>query len=62
MADNKDIEDREVLMLAFLCIKDVEGLINRVEVLDRFDLNTLQISKVCGCKEQSVRNARQKKK
>lgn len=50
----------EVLMLAYLCIKDVEGLVDQVEILDRFRLNNSQIAAVCGCKVQSVINARSK--
>ena len=48
----------EMLMLAYLCIKDEEGLNKQVEILDRFDLNDSQIAQICGVVVQSVRNAR----
>lgn len=48
----------EMLMLAYLCIKDEDGLNKQVEILDRFNLNDNQIAQVCGAVVQSVRNAR----
>ena len=48
----------DTLMLAYLCIKDVEVLTERVAILDRFGLNDNQIATVCGAVLQSVRNAR----
>ena len=50
----------EMLMLAYLCIKDENGLIKQVEILDRFGLNDGQIATICGAVVQSVRNARVK--
>jgi hypothetical protein len=50
------------LMLAYLCIKDVPGLNERVSILDRFSLSDSDIAAVCGVAEQSVRNARQRNK
>lgn len=52
----------ETLMLAYLCIKDEEGLNRRVELLDRFGLNDSQIAQVCGAVVQSIRNARSRYK
>ena len=49
-------------MLAFLCIKDTEGLAEQVKILDRFDLPSAQIAKTCGVAEGSVRNARMQAK
>jgi len=46
------------LMLAYLCIKDLSNLNDRVNVLDRFGLTDDQISKVCQVAIGSVRNAR----
>ena len=48
----------EILMLAYLCIKEVDGLNRQVEILDRFGLNDNQIAQICGSAVQSVRNAR----
>jgi DNA-directed RNA polymerase specialized sigma24 family protein len=50
------------LMLAYICIKDIPRLNERVSILDRFDLSDSEIASVCGIAEQSVRNARQRKK
>ena len=48
------------LMLAYLCIaKEAEAsLIRKVEILDRFKLDGAEIAIVCGCSQQTVRNAR----
>lgn len=48
------------LMLGYLCVaKEAEAsLARKVEILDRFDLKVTEISKICGCNSQSVRNAR----
>ena len=48
-------------MLGYLCIsKETEAsLVRKVEVLDRFDLVDSEIATICGCSQQSVRNARQ---
>lgn len=59
--DNSEKNVRE-LMLAYLCIKDVAGLNDRVSILDRFRLSDANTASVCGVAEQSVRNARQKNK
>jgi hypothetical protein len=59
--DNSEKNVRE-LMLAYLCIKDIAGLTDRVSILDRFRLSDANIASVCGVAEQSVRNARQKNK
>ncbi|MCA1576252.1 MAG: hypothetical protein LC794_02665 [Acidobacteria bacterium] len=60
--DNKIERDRKVLMLAYLCVRDIAGLNERVSILDRFDLSDSEIASVCGVAQQSVRNARQRKK
>jgi len=59
--DTQEIKT-EMLMLAYLCIKGENGLNKQVEILDRFDLNDIQIAKICGAAVQSVRNARGRKK
>ena len=46
----------------YLCIRDIPGLNERVSILDRFDLSDSEIASVCAVAEQSVRNARQRKK
>ena len=51
-------ESRTILMLAYLCIKDLDNLPEQVAVLDRFELTSAQIATVCGVPEGSVRNAR----
>lgn len=51
-------ESRTILMLAYLCIKDLDNLPEQVAVLDRFELTSAQIATVCGVAEGSVRNAR----
>ncbi len=62
MSEVENPTDTMLLMLAYLCVKDIDGLNDRVEVLDRFELTDAQISLVCGCARQSVRNARQQNK
>jgi hypothetical protein len=52
----------ESLMLGYLCVKGVEGLPEKVNVLDRFALADADIAAICGCRIQSVRDARQKVK
>ena len=58
----KITQETGTLMLAYLCIKDVEGLIDRVAVLDRFGIGDNEIAAVCDVAVQSVRDARQKRK
>jgi len=48
----------ERLMLAYLCIKEVEGLPAQVGILDRFGLTDAEIALVCAAAIGSVRNAR----
>jgi hypothetical protein len=52
--------DANRLMLAYLCVATEKeaSLERKVEILDRFDLSTAEISRVCGSAEQSVLNAR----
>lgn len=52
------------LMLGYLCIANVAAasLASKVEILDPFDLSDSEISTICGCSVQSVRNARQQLK
>lgn len=52
------------LMLGYLCISSEQdaSLIRKVQILDRFQLKDSEIALICDCNEQSVRNARQKKK
>jgi hypothetical protein len=48
----------EILMLGFICIKGVEGLPEKVGILDRFGLADVDIARVCNVAPGSVRNAR----
>lgn len=52
----------DTLMLAYLCVKDEDGLINRVAILDRFGISDNEIATVCNVAVQSVRDARLKRK
>ncbi len=45
-------------MLGYLCIKGVEGLPEKVGVLDPFALADADIARVCNAAPGSVRNAR----
>jgi len=56
--ENPTEKTTEILMLAYLCIKDLGGLRQKVEVLDRFGLAISDIARICGCNEQAVRDAR----
>ena len=57
-----DQGDPNALMLAYLCIKVVEGLGERVSILDRFGLNDSDLAAVCDVGEKAVRDARYKQK
>jgi hypothetical protein len=48
----------EMLMLGYLCVKGVEGLPEKVNILDRFGLSDGDISRICNAATQSIRNAR----
>jgi hypothetical protein len=48
------------LMLGYLCVKDCENLVQKVSILDRFDLLDSEIASICDCAIQSVRNSRQR--
>lgn len=62
-AKQKDSNSRtEILMLAYLCTKDMQGLVEKVGVLDRFGLSDADIAAVCDCTVQGVRNSRLKRK
>ena len=52
--------DPSRLMLAYLCIATEKeaSLERKVEILDKFELSTAEIARVCGSAEQSVLNAR----
>jgi hypothetical protein len=52
--------DPNRLMLAYLCVATEKeaSLERKVEILDRFGLSDAEIAKVCGSKNQSIRNAR----
>jgi len=52
----------ETLMLGYLCVKDIDNLIEKVNVLDRFGLEDADIATICNCAIQSIRNSRQKAK
>jgi len=49
------------LMLGYLCVANEAeaSLVRKVEILDRFGLSDAEIATICGCTQQSVRNARQ---
>lgn len=48
----------ELLMLGYLCVKDLETLPEMVDVLDRFGFSGPDIAKICNAAEGSIRNAR----
>jgi hypothetical protein len=48
----------EILMLGYMCIKGVEGLPEKVGILDRFGLADVDIAKICNAAPGSIRNAR----
>jgi predicted PolB exonuclease-like 3'-5' exonuclease len=52
----------EILMIGYICIKDVETLPEKVGILDRFGLSDSDIATICNCAVQSIRDARQKLK
>jgi hypothetical protein len=54
--------DSNALMLAYLCVKDVEGLGERISILDRFGFNDSDLAAVCDVGEKAVRDARYKQK
>jgi len=53
---------QEVLMLGYLCIKDIEGLKEKVAVLDRFDLPDAAIGQIVGKNDQAIRDTRRSPK
>jgi len=48
----------EILMLGYLCVKGIEGLPEKVGILDRFGLADADIATICFVAPGSVRNAR----
>lgn len=48
----------EILMLGYLCVKGLEGLPEKVNVLDRFGLADADVSRICDVALGSIRNAR----
>lgn len=58
----KTVLSPEGLLLGYLCIKDLDTLWEQVELLDRFALSGADISKICNCSEQAVKDARYKRK
>ncbi len=50
----------EILMMGYICIKDVETLPEKLGILDRFGLSDSDIATICNCAVQSIRDARQK--
>jgi hypothetical protein len=58
-------EDKTIrLMLGYLCIANEAeaSLVRKVQILDRFDLPDAEITQICDCSIQSVRDARLKGK
>ena len=65
MPNNNESENNRLeLMLGYLCIAtEIESsLVRKVEILDKFGLKDADISKICSCTVQAVRNARQLRK
>lgn len=58
---NTDLNSIKI-MLAYLCVKDLEGLPQKIEVLDQFDLTDIEKANVCNVKVQTIRNTRSKSK
>jgi hypothetical protein len=52
----------EILMMGYICVKDVETLPDKVAILGRFGLSDSDIATICNCAVQSIRDARQKLK
>lgn len=48
----------EILMLGYLCVKGMEGLPEKVNILDRFGLADVDISIICDAAIGSIRNSR----
>ena len=48
----------EILMLGYICVKEVEGLSDKIDILDRFGLADVDIATICKCGVQAVRNSR----
>jgi len=59
---NQPETSAEILMLGYLCVKGVEGLNEKVGILDRFGLADEDIGRICNAKSQSVRNSRAQNK
>lgn len=59
---NQPQTSAEILMLGYLCVKGVEGLNEKVGILDRFGLADEDIARICNAKPQSVRNSRAQNK
>ena len=56
---NKNSEtSTETLMLGYLCVKGMEGLPEKVNILDRFGLADVDISRICDAAIGSIRNSR----
>ncbi|MDF3821731.1 hypothetical protein P3G55_17635 [Leptospira sp. 96542] len=58
----KPKSEPQTLMLAYLCVKDLENLSDKVKILDRFGLPDIDIVTICDAASGSVRNARLQKK
>lgn len=54
----KTSASQELLLLGYLCVKDLKTLPEMVEVLDRFGFSGPDIAKICNAAEGSIRNAR----
>ena len=55
-ASNNNLE-KVVVLLAALLTKDIEGLVDKVKVLDPMGLSTPEIAKAASTSEGSVRSA-----
>lgn len=57
---NRPQTNPQMLMIGYLCVKELKALPEKVNVLGRFQLNDGEIALICDCAVQSVRDARQK--
>jgi len=60
--NNKAGVSQEILLLGYLCVKDLQTLPEMVDILDRFGFSGPDIAKICNVAEGSVRNARSENK
>jgi hypothetical protein len=54
-------EERSLLVLGYLCVRDLKGLPAQVSILDRLGFSNTEIAAITGAAVQSVKNARTRK-